>query len=450
MQVNVAKSDKLKRELNVVVPFKAITTEKQKKLKDLAKKVKLDGFRPGKVPMSVVEKNYGASVMEEVIESVVENSSREAMKQKGLKPAMRPKVDVKKFEEGKDFEFSLAFEVLPDVPEVDFKAIKVEEWKTEIADADLAVGMGRLAEQFKHYEKVERAAKEGDALIIDFIGKKDGVPFDGGTGNGVQLVLGSNQFIPGFEEKLVGTKAGDQRNLDLTFPKEYHSKDLAGKATVFEVTVQEVREAKAGAQDDAFAKQLGFETIDKLKEALKTQFEDDYSGLTRTRMKKDLFDKLDETLDFEIPESMAEGEFAAIWEQFQKSPEFAEASKDKKEAELKKEYQRMAERRVRLGLLLASIGEKQKIDVDPSELKNAIIAQARQYPGQERQVIDFYQKNPQMAESLRGPILEEKVVDYLLNAVTKKTKKVPVSAWHDNATPAHGEHGHVHGPNCNH
>ena len=299
---------------------------------------------------------------------------------------------------------------------------------------------------YKQYEKVDRAAKNGDAVIIDFVGKKDGVPFPGGTGTGTQLVLGSNQFIPGFEEKLVGVKAGDKRDLDLTFPKEYHSKDLAGKATVFEVTVQEVREATAGKQDDSFAKQIGFETIDKLKDALKRQFEDDYSGLTRTRMKKDLFDALDETLTFEIPESMVEGEFSAIWEQFQKSPEFAE--KKKSEAELKKEYQRMAERRVRLGILLASIGEKQKIEVDQGELRQAVIEQARQYPGQERQVIDFYQKNPQMAESLRGPILEEKVVDYLLNNVTKKTKNVPVSAWHDQHD--HGAPGHVHGPDCNH
>ena len=448
MQVNVAKSDKLKRELNVVVPFKAIASEKQKKLKEISKKVKLDGFRPGKVPMSVVEKNYGESVMAEVIETIVQDSTREAITQQGLKPAMRPKVDVKTFEEGKDFEFSLEFEVLPEVPDVDFKKIKVEEWKTDVTDADIAEGMGRLAEQFKQYEKVDRAAKNGDALIIDFIGKKDGVPFPGGNGNGTQLVLGSNQFIPGFEEKLIGAKAGDQRNLDLTFPKEYHSKDLAGKATVFEVTVQEVREPKAGKQDDAFAKQMGFENLDKLKDALKRQFEEDYSGLTRTRMKKDLFDALDETLTFEIPESMVEGEFSAIWEQFQKSPEFAESSKKKSEAALKKEYERMATRRVRLGILLAAIGEKQKIEVDPSELRNAVIEQARQYPGQERQVIDFYQKNPQMAESLRGPILEEKVVDYLLNNVTKKTKNVPVSAWHDQHD--HGEPGHVHGPNCNH
>jgi trigger factor len=446
MKVNVAKSDKLKRELNVVVPFKAITTEKQKKLKDIAKKVKLDGFRPGKVPMSVVEKNYGESVMAEVLETVVQDSTREAMTQQGFRPAMRPKVDVKTFEEGKDFEFSLEFEVLPEVPDVDFKKIKVEEWKTDVTDEDIAEGLGRLGEQFKQYEKVDRAAKNGDAVIIDFVGKKDGVPFPGGTGNGTQLVLGSNQFIPGFEEKLVGVKAGDKRDLDLTFPKEYHSKDLAGKATVFEVTVQEVREATAGKQDDSFAKQIGFETIDKLKDALKRQFEDDYSGLTRTRMKKDLFDALDETLTFEIPESMVEGEFSAIWEQFQKSPEFAE--KKKSEAELKKEYQRMAERRVRLGILLASIGEKQKIEVDQGELRQAVIEQARQYPGQERQVVDFYQKNPQMAESLRGPILEEKVVDYLLGNVTKKTKNVPVSAWHDQHD--HGAPGHVHGPDCNH
>ncbi len=449
MQVKVAKSDNLKKELNVTVPSSAITAEKQKKLKALAKKVKLDGFRPGKVPMSVVEKNYGDSVMAEVIEAVVQDSTRDAMKQHSFKPAMRPKVDVKQFEEGKDFEFSLEFEVLPEVPDVDFSKIKVEEWKTDITDADIEEGLGRLGDQFKQYEKVDRAAKDGDAVIIDFIGKKDDVPFPGGTGNGVQLVLGSNQFIPGFEEGLEGVKAGDKRDLKLKFPKEYHSKDLAGQDTVFEVTVQEVKAPKAGGYDNAFAQQLGFPDIAKLKDAMKRQFEADYSGLTRTRMKKDLFDALDETLSFGIPESMEEAEFKGIWEQFQQSPEFAEAKKKKSEKELEKEYKRMAERRVRLGILLASIGEKQKIDVDQGELKNAVIAQARQYQGQERQVIEFYQKNPQMMESLRGPILEEKVVDYLLGKVTKKSKTVAVSDWHGEHA-AHGEAGHVHGPDCNH
>ena len=452
MQVTVAKSDKLKKAINIVVPFATISGQRTKKLKEISKKIKMDGFRPGKVPMSVVEKNYGDSVMAEVIEAVVQETSSQAMKDHDFKPAMRPKVDVKNFEEGKDFEYSIEFEVLPDVPEVDFGKISVEEWNTEIGDSDLEEGLGRLSEQFKSYEKVDRAAKEGDQLSINFVGKIDDVPFEGGTGNDVPLVLGSNYFIPGFEKGLIGAKAGEERSLNLEFPKEYHSEKLAGKPTVFDVKVVEVRGPKAGGMDDDAAKQMGFETLDKLKEALKKQFEQDYSGLTRTRMKKDLFDALDKSLSFDIPEVMFNSEFEAIWGQFKESPEFAEAKKKKSEADLQKEYQRMAERRVRLGILLAAIGEKQKITVEQGELKNAIIAQARQYPGQERQVIDFYNKNPQMADNLRGPILEEKVVDYLLGLVKKKAKKVAISDWHDN--PIEGESashaGHVHGPDCNH
>lgn len=448
MQANVVKSEKLTRHLSVVVPSAAIMAEKQKKLKDLSKKVKLDGFRPGKVPMSVVEKNYGDSVMAEVMEAVVQDSMVAALKQHDLKPAMRPKVDAKSFEAGKDFEFSVELEVLPEVPAVDFTKIKIEEWKTDITDADIAEGLTRLTDQFKDYATVDRAAQDSDATIIDFVGKLDDVPFEGGTGNGVQLVLGSNQFIPGFEAGLVGAKAGEKRSLPLMFPKEYHSAALAGKETVFDVTVVEVKEPKAAAADDAFATKVGFENLDKLKDALKKQFEADYAGLTRTRMKKDLFDTLDNTLAFEIPQSMLDGEFNAIWGQFKQSPEFAESLKKKSEDDLKKEYKKMAERRVRLGILLAHLGDVQKIDVDQGELKQAIISQARQYPGQERQVIDFYQKNPQMTETLRGPILEEKVVDYILTQVTRTVKIVPISKWHENAE--HGEEGHVHGPNCNH
>lgn len=448
MQSTVVKSEKLSRHLSVVVPSASIMAEKQKKLKDLTKKVKLDGFRPGKVPMSVVEKNYGDSVMAEVMEAVVQDSMVAALKQHNLKPAMRPKVDAKEFETGKDFEFSVELEVLPDVPAVDFGKIKIEEWKTDITDADIAEGLTRLTEQFKDYETVDRAAQDGDATIIDFVGKLDDVPFEGGTGNGVQLVLGSNQFIPGFEAGLVGVKAGEKRSLPLMFPAEYHSPALAGKETIFDVTVVEVKAPKAAVADDAFAAKVGFENLDKLKDALKKQFEADYDGLTRTRMKKDLFDTLDNTLSFEIPQSMVDGEFNAIWGQFKQSPEFAETVKKKSESELEKEYRKMAERRVRLGILLAHLGDVQKIQVDDGEMKQAIISQARQYPGQERQVIDFYQKNPQMMETLRGPILEEKVVDYILTQITRTVKLVPIAKWHEN--PEHDHEGHVHGPDCKH
>lgn len=446
MQATVAKSEKLKKTLNVKIPYSAVSTQVDKKVAELAKTVKLPGFRPGKVPVSVIKKNYGDSVMAEAIERAVQESTIQAIEQNNFKPAMRPKVDMQNFEEGKDLEYTLEFEVLPDVPEVDFAKIELEEWQTDISDAEIEEGLTRLADQMKQFETVDRAAKNGDSVIIDFVGKMDGEPFAGGTGTDVQLIIGSNYFIPGFEEKLIGAKAGDTPVLDLTFPKEYHSKQLAGKATSFEVTVKEVKQPKDRAIDDAMAKELGFDDLAKLKEMMKAQFEKDYGGLTRTRLKKDLFDHLDNTLTFEVPESMLEAEFGAIWQQFEHSEEFKNATKPK--AELEKEYRRMAERRVRLGILLASLGEKQKIQVGDDELKNAVFAQARQYPGQEKQVVEFYQKNPQAIESLRGPILEEKVVEYLLGVVKKKAKKVAPKDWHEN--PVHGEEGHVHGPDCNH
>lgn len=448
MKATVAKTDKLKRTMNVVVPFSTISTQVEKRVAELSKTVKMAGFRPGKVPAAVIKKNYGDSVMADAVERAVQETSQKAIEENKFRPAMRPKVDVKQFEEGKDLEYSLEFEVLPDVPEVDFGKITLEEWQTDITDKDLNEGLERLASQMKQYEKVDRAAKEGDAVIIDFVGKLDGTPFEGGTGKDTQLVIGSNYFIPGFEEKLIGAKAGEKRSLDLTFPKEYHSPALAGKATVFDVTVNEVRGAKEGKIDDELAKQVGFESLDKLKEMMRKQFESDYGGLTRTRLKKDLFDHLDNTLNFDIPETMLDSEFNSIWGQFKQSPEYKDAAKKKSDAELEKEYKRMAERRVRLGILLAAIGDKEKIDVAPEDLKQAVFAQARQYPGQERQVVEFYQKNPQAVDSLRGPLLEEKVVDYVLEKVKKKTKKVSPQTWHDN--PVHGDEGHVHGPDCNH
>lgn len=446
MQATVAKSEKLKKTLNVKIPYSAVSNQVDKKVAELAKTVKLPGFRPGKVPVSVIKKNYGDSVMAEAIEKAVQESTIEAIEQNNFKPAMRPKVDLQNFEEGKDLEYTLEFEVLPDVPEVDFAKIELEEWQTDISDAEIEEGLTRLADQMKQFETVDRAAKNGDAVIIDFLGKIDGEPFAGGAGTDVQLIIGSNYFIPGFEEKLIGAKKGDTPVLELTFPKEYHSKQLAGKATTFDVTVKDVKEPKDRVIDDAMAKELGFDDLPKLKEMMKAQFEKDYGGLTRTRLKKDLFDHLDETLTFDVPESMLEAEFGAIWQQFEHSEEAKTSKKPK--AELEKEYRRMAERRVRLGILLASLGEKQKIQVGEDELKNAVFAQARQYPGQEKQVVEFYQKNPQAIESLRGPILEEKVVEYILGVVKKKPKKVATKDWHEN--PMHGEEGHVHGPDCNH
>lgn len=430
MQVTELKSEGLKREYKIKVDANTINENIESQLQSLSSRVKIPGFRPGHIPMNVLKQRYGKSVTGEVLERQVNTASQQMMKDKGLKPAMPAKVDVGDYQEGGDFEFTLSLEILPDVPEIMFDKISLDKFVALVDPKDVTEGIERLAARNKTLVRRGKndKAKSGDVLSIDFVGKVNGVAFEGGTAQGVKLEIDSKTFIPGFEEQLIGAKEGDDVLVKVTFPKDYHNKELAGKAAEFEVKVHEVNEAKAAEINDEFAKTVGFESVDKLKEAVNKQFEDDYGQVARTRMKKQLFDYLEENIRFGVPESMLDLEFKSIWERLQEArKEGDEELKGKSDAELETEYKRIAERRVRLGLILSDIGFKNKLTVSKEELSQALMQQARQFPGQEMKIYEYYQKNPAQLDDLRGPILEEKAVDFIISKSKINEKKVSVS-----------------------
>jgi trigger factor len=378
--------------------------------------------------MDIVKKNHGQRVMGEVLEIVVDNTSREALQKEDARPALRPNIEITSFEEGKDLVYKMAFEVLPEVPAVEFDKIKIERPKVAVTDTEVNEALEKISGQAKDFAKVDRAAKNGDAVQIDFKGFVDGEAFEGGEGKDFQLELGSNQFIPGFEEQLVGKKAGDDVKVDVSFPEQYHSEALAGKKSVFEVQIHEVKEAKAAEIDDELASKMGFEDLPKLKEAIKTQIATEIDGACRTHAKKALFDALSEQFTFDVPEQMEQMEFDTVWKQVQQAKEAEPEAEEfqKSDDELKKEYKDMANRRVKLGILLSDLGGKNEITVDQEEVNQAVFAEARQYPGQEQKVFEYYRDHPENLESLKGPILEEKVVDFILEKVSVTDKEMSV------------------------
>ncbi len=427
MHVTQVKSEKLKREYSITVPSADIAEKIEARLKVIGKDAKLPGFRPGKIPPQILRKNYGQRVLGEVLDQVVSQSSQEAIAKQGERPALKPKIEiVGDFAEGKDLTYKMEYEVLPKAPEVKLADITLDRPKVTISDKEVAEALEKIATQSKDFAPVVRAAKAGDAVLIDFKGFMGDRPFEGGEAKGHQLELGSDAFIPGFEEGLIGAKPGEKRDVHVEFPKEYHAADLAGQKAKFEVTVHEVREAKASEITEDLAKKLGFDGLDKLREAVKAQMEGEVAGAVRTRLKKQLFDLLDEASPFNVPEVMVKMEFDSVWQQVQnarKSDPDSEDFKGKSDEDLQEEYQVIAERRVRLGILLADLGQKQKISVNQQELTQAILQEARRYPGQEREVFEYYQKHPEYIEMFRGPILEEKVVDFILENVTVKDRE---------------------------
>jgi trigger factor len=430
MQVKELKNEKLEREYSVVVPANDIEAQMEEELQTIGKQVKIPGFRPGKVPAKVLKQRYGKNVMGEVLEKTVQNKTGELIKDKDERPAMQPKIEVLSFDEGKDLEFKVAYQVLPEVPEIDLSKISLEKLTYELPESEVKEGLDRLAGYRKSYDAKAKTAKakDGDAVKIDFKGFVDGEAFAGGEAEGHTLELGSGQFIPGFEEQLVGTKAGDEVKVKVAFPKEYHSEELKGKDAVFEVKVHEVLEAKPVEINDEFAKEMGMENLEKLKEAISTQLSAEYDNVQRTKLKKALFDALDEKCKYDTPSSMVDAEFEVIWAQITQAKERGDSDPalDKPEKELREEYRAIAERRVRLGLFLADIGRKNDLEVTQEEISQAVMDHARQFPGQEQSVFEYYQKNPQNLEELRGPIIEEKSVDYILEQVKLKEKKVSI------------------------
>ena len=437
MEITETLSDGLKREFQIQVPAADLEARLTERLGELKDRVQLRGFRPGKVPMAHLRKIYGKAVMAETIEALIRELNAKVVTDHGLKLAMEPKVtipneetEVEKVIGGQsDLAYTLAVEVLPKIELADFKGIKLERPVAEVTDVQVSEALDRIAEQNRPFTARGEGGKveKGDRVVIDFTGTLEGVPFEGGTGGDVGVNVGSGTFIPGFEDQLIGMAAGETRQVKVTFPSNYMNAQLAGKDAEFNVTAKTVEAPAEVTVDDAFAKQLGLDSLDKLKEAVKTRVQQEHTGLSRQRVKRQLLDKLDEMHKFALPPTLAEEEFKNVWNAVDSDLKGQGRSFEDEgttEEKAREEYRGIAERRVRLGLVLAEIGERNKIAVTDEEITRAIVERARQVPGREQEVWEFYQKNPGALASIRAPIFEEKVVDFLLELATVSEKQV--------------------------
>ncbi|MDP6388696.1 MAG: trigger factor [Alphaproteobacteria bacterium] len=418
MQVTEKKNEGLSREFAITVPAEEIEARVTARLEELNSQVNIPGFRPGKVPVALLRQRYGQAVLGEVVEHAVAETSSQAIAERSLQPAMQPKIDVTSFEDGKDLEFTIAVEVMPTIEPADLKGIELERLTAPVGDEEVDRAVAGMAGEFARSEPIEtpRPAKDGDVVVLDFEGKIDGAIFEGGAAKDFNLTLGSGRFIPGFEDQLVGANAGDAKQVKVTFPADYQSEELAGKDAVFDVTVKEIREPVETKVDDDLAKSLGLDSLDDLRKNIRERIENDYGQVSRGRMKRQLLDKLDEMHDFEVPPGMVEAETKSIWEQFEEARREGRLDQDemdKDEDELKADYEKIAGRRVLLGLLLSEIGKKNNIEVTAEELNRVLLQEAQKYPGSERDILEYYQKNEQAMAALRAPLFEEKVVDFI-------------------------------------
>ena len=437
MQVNETVADGLKREFQVSIPAADIGAKADAQLADLKGKVRLNGFRPGKVPTAHLKKLYGRSVMAETVEKTIQETNSQIFTERGFKLATEPKVTLpteeKAVEEilsgNADLTYTVAIEVVPAIELADFKTFNVDKPVAEVSDADVDEAIKRIADQNRDYaDKGEGAkAETGDRVTISFKGTIGGTPFEGGTGEGIQVGIGSNTFIPGFEDQLIGITKDETRTLKVPFPKNYGNAELAGKDAEFETTATLIEAPKDKTIDDEFAKSLGLESLDKLKEAARERLSAEYAAASRQKVKRTLLDRLDEAHKFEAPPSLVDEEFNLMWNSIKAEMESAGktfADEDTTEEAANAEYRKIADRRVRLGLVLSEIGEKNKISVTDDEVSRAVIERARQMPGREKEVWDFYRSNPNALAQLRAPIYEDKVVDFLLELATVNEKKV--------------------------
>ncbi len=437
MEVTETLSEGLKREFRITVPATDLEQRLTTRLGELKDQVRINGFRPGKVPLSHLRKIYGRSVMAEIVQQTVSETSQSALEEREMRPAFQPDIkfaesedELEEVMQGKsDLAYTVSFEVMPEIKLTDLTKIKLTREVTDIPDEDVEQAVQRLAEQNRSYtsRKSGEKAADGDRVTIDYEGSIDGTPFEGGKGDNVYLVIGSNQFIPGFEEQLVGAKAGTDAKVKVTFPDDYPAEHLAGKEAEFSVTVQDVAEPAAGELDDAFAQTLGLESLDSLKAAVRKQIESEHGSLSRRKIKRLLLDELDKAHEVELPPTLIEQEFDAIWSQLENDMEKSEKSFEDEgttEEETRAEYREISERRVRLGLVLAEIGDKNKIKVEEEEVTRALQDQVRQFPGQEQQIYEYYKENPQAIANLRAPIFEDKVVDHILEKVDVTDKVV--------------------------
>ncbi len=435
MQVTETLSEGLKREYQVVLPQTELGERADKRLATLKEQTTLKGFRPGKVPLPHLKRVYGRAVMGEVIQEAINEANGKIVQDGGFKLALEPRVTlpeegeaVKEAVEGRaDLAYTVALEILPKIELADFKKLKVTKPVAEPADTEVDEALQRIAEANRPFQTKDGPAKSGDRVVIGFTGSIDGAPFEGGSAEDVPLVLGAGSFIPGFEEKLEGAKARDSRTIDVTFPENYSAKHLAGKPAKFEVQVKSVEEPAEIRIDDAFAKTLGLESLAKLKEQVRERLNRDYAAQSRRKVKRELLDALDKSHKLDVPPTLVQQEFEAIWQQLEndlKSQNKTFADEDTTEEKAREEYRKIAERRVRLGLVIAEIGEKNTIKVSDDELSRAVVERARQFPGQEQQIWNHFRQNPNALAGLRAPIFEEKVVDFLLELAKVTDKKV--------------------------
>ena len=430
MQVTETSNEGLKREYTIVIPKEDIDERMSARLTEVGATVNVPGFRPGKVPLAILKKRFGDAVRGEILEQSIQESIQETMEEKDLRPAMEPKVDLITFEDGVDLEYTLTVEVIPEIEPIDFAEIELERLVAEVPDDDVQTSIQRLADQQKVYAVEDgRTAEDGDQLLMNFIGRIDGEAFDGGTAEGMELVLGSGQFIPGFEEQLVGAKAGEKKMVNVSFPDDYGAENLAGKAAEFEVDVTEVRASASVEIDEEFAKSMGAEDFASLQSMVRDQIGSEYTQISRGRLKRELLDKLSDSADFEVPPGMLEDEFQSIWKQLEEAKEQDRLDEDdtgKSDEELEERYREIAARRIRLGLLLSEIGRINNLTVSQDDLNRAMAEQGQRFPGQEAQVMQFYQENPQAMQELQAPIFEEKIIDYILELakVTERTVSI--------------------------
>ncbi len=428
MQVTETAAAGLKREYRVVVPATDLEAKVNERLDDLKGRVQLRGFRPGKVPVAHLKRLYGKSAMAEVIEAAVQEANTKIVNDHGFKLAIEPKVvlpteagAVEGVIAGKsDLAYTVEMEIVPPITLADFKGIKLDRLTAPVTEAEIDQALQTIAEQNRPYLRKTEAAEKGDRVTVSFQGTMNGEAFEGGSGEDVPILLGSGQFIPGFEDNLIGIKAGESRTFDVSFPENYQAAAVAGKAATFAVTAKAVEAPGTVTTDDAFAKTLGLESLDKLRDALRERIEREHAAASRQKVKRALLDQLDALHKFDPPPTLVEEEFTNVWQTIendlkQQGRTFADEGTTEEKA--RADYRAIAERRVRLGLVLAEIGEKNNIKVTDEQLSQAVVAQARMVPGQEQRVWDYYRNNPGALAALRAPIFEDKVVDFLLELV---------------------------------
>jgi len=468
MHVTETNSTGLKRELKIVVGQSELSERFTSRIDEVKGQVQIKGFRKGKVPTAHIRKLYGRSLMAEVVQQTVEETSRKAVSDRNERPAHQPNIqfgedkeEIERVLTGQgDLAYTMSFEILPAIAVTDLTALALEREVSDVSEEAIDKAVADLVERSVKYEvEADRQAGKGDRLTIDFVGRIDGQEFEGGKGEGVELVVGEGNFIPGFAEGLENAKAGEDRNVKVTFPEDYPGREVAGKEAEFSVTIKEVAKPVRPEVNDEFAKTLGAQSLTHLKELVKGRIAGEYATVSRMKIKRQILDALDGAHTFSLPEALVSSEFEGIWRRFSdslKSEGKSLADLGKSEEELRADYRKIAERRVRLGLVLGEIGDKQKLLVNQDELKRALIEQARRYPGQERLVYEFYEKNPAALAELRAPIFEDKVIDHILEQAKPAEKKVTVEelmqppAGDAELAHMHHEHGHDHGHHHDH